>query len=212
MVGYFKFAALCVRRAFTKSFDMADQIATAAAIITGALGYFGIQIIPHVDGWMIAAFLLFAIVAVRLFLAPYWVWKEQREEIEALKSIDVDGQAQRLEQWVRSKDSFPIGHAACLLAGQPMVSGEPEGLASGHIWMIRQRLIAGHIQPAGGRKNEIMFAQMAASTDGLLEAKPLNPDQIRISKADLRALAIEFDLPVPGLTDSQKLGKGQIAS
>jgi hypothetical protein len=53
-----------------------------AGILTGLVP--GIEVLVDLHGWQVATVVLGGIIAVRLFLAPYWIWKEDQNKIEAL--------------------------------------------------------------------------------------------------------------------------------
>jgi hypothetical protein len=71
---------LVLRRAWQHSFRAAHSIILALIICGGILTYCvpQIQVMVDLGGWQVAALTMGGILAVRLVLAPYWLWKDQQ--------------------------------------------------------------------------------------------------------------------------------------
>jgi len=82
-----KFYWLVVSTAFSHAPDIAQAILFVAFIALGAIAAFVPRIKDMIDigGWQIAAIVFGSIIAVRLVLAPYWIWEEQNKRIDSLK-------------------------------------------------------------------------------------------------------------------------------
>jgi hypothetical protein len=105
-MGVFRFYILVVRTAFSHSLSVAQDIIFGAILLVGG----GVWVAPHVgivtdytpwlnalSGWKIAAATFGSIVLSRLFLAPYWLWKEQKDKVIGLSvdfpkwALDING-------------------------------------------------------------------------------------------------------------------------
>jgi hypothetical protein len=84
--GLLTYLWLVLRRAWRQSLDTAQSILFALIIIAGLLTYVVPQIKVMVDlgGWQVAALTVGAVLVIRLFLAPYWIWKDQQSENQNL--------------------------------------------------------------------------------------------------------------------------------
>ncbi len=98
--GPVRYILLVLRRACQHSFDAASSIILALIILSGVLTYCvpQIQVMVDLGGWRVAAWTVGAVVAVRLLSAPYWLWKEQQLENQAL--------AQKLDQRETAKSTL----------------------------------------------------------------------------------------------------------
>ncbi|HEV2549830.1 MAG TPA: hypothetical protein VGU20_21130 [Stellaceae bacterium] len=94
-IGFWGYWAKVLRVACKPAIDLAQAIIFAAIIVVGFLAYElpGLKMILEwlgwseaLSGWQVAAFILSAIVVVRLAFAPYWIYKEQESQIAALRS------------------------------------------------------------------------------------------------------------------------------
>jgi hypothetical protein len=77
---------LIVKTACRHSFDVTHSIILVLIILAGAITYFvpRVEVMVDLNGWQVAAAVLAGIVAVRLVLAPYWIWKEDQNRLTAL--------------------------------------------------------------------------------------------------------------------------------
>jgi hypothetical protein len=92
---------LVLKTAWRHSFHAAHSLLLALIIGVGLVTWLAPQVEVMVDlhGWQVATVVLSSIIAVRLLLAPYWIWKEdganiakQKNEMEQLKS-QIDSEA-----------------------------------------------------------------------------------------------------------------------
>ena len=80
----------CIRGAFQHSLGSADAAVLLFFILAGgAADYLGWSIPVNGGSWQFAAGVLGAVVASRLLLAPYWTWKEVREERDRLRAREM---------------------------------------------------------------------------------------------------------------------------
>ena len=80
------------RTAFTHSMGLFDLW---TGLVTAALGvvdhYWPAAQIMTTYAWQIPVWALAAVAAVRLLLAPYWMWSAQRDQTSALEAKVNDG-------------------------------------------------------------------------------------------------------------------------
>jgi hypothetical protein len=86
-MAFIKYYVRLVRVALTHSLDSAHGVLLILLIVVGVVPYFNprIEILVDPHGWAPAALILASIVAVRLFLAPFWIWKEDRVQLADLR-------------------------------------------------------------------------------------------------------------------------------
>jgi hypothetical protein len=85
--GFLTYLRRVLWTAWEHSFHAAHSIILALIIAAGLLTYCvpRVEIMVDLHGWGVAAAVLASVIGVRLFLAPYWIWKEDQELIERLK-------------------------------------------------------------------------------------------------------------------------------
>jgi hypothetical protein len=95
--SFFRYCRLVFHVALSHSLHAAHSIILVLIIVAGLLVYLfpAIEIVPDLHGWEVAALVLGGIVAVRLLLAPYWIWLVDKAallsletEVSRLKEID----------------------------------------------------------------------------------------------------------------------------
>lgn len=82
-MGVFPFYARVVLVACRHSIDWTQLVLFLLVLVTGFVASIAPPIlrplIPDLSGWRFALWTLGAVVALRLLLAPYWLWQEQRD-------------------------------------------------------------------------------------------------------------------------------------
>jgi hypothetical protein len=98
--GAFTYIRLLIKTAVRHSFHAAHSILLGLLIATGLLTYFvpQVEVVVDLHGWQVAAAVLVGIVAVRLALSPYWIWRDDQTRIAALQSQIEEYQSQREER------------------------------------------------------------------------------------------------------------------
>ncbi|UFZ04741.1 hypothetical protein LQG66_37140 [Bradyrhizobium ontarionense] len=99
-----KFYLLVIREAFKHSLDIAQAVIFAIVLLAGAIVYGNPGIKPVIEaydlgGWKTMALVFGGIIAMRLLLAPYWLWKaaESKTITTPEKSIDYKLTVSRIE-------------------------------------------------------------------------------------------------------------------
>jgi hypothetical protein len=94
-VAFLKFYGLVFREALRHSLDIAQAVIFVAIVLGGLIAARNPSLKPMIDGLdlggsQIATIVLCTIVAIRLILAPYWLWKSAaaRNVIAPERSID----------------------------------------------------------------------------------------------------------------------------
>ncbi len=82
-----RFYILWIKKAFTKSFGIADLLSGFAAAGVAAWVHYYPETSKLMDtfSWQIPLWACAAVVAIRLLLAPYWIWCEERSKCEEEK-------------------------------------------------------------------------------------------------------------------------------
>ncbi len=81
---------LIISMAIDRSFDIAQSLIAFAVLVVGALAWVGLprraveQMTARVAAGKYMVVILLAVVATRLFLAPYWVWQDEMKKLEAV--------------------------------------------------------------------------------------------------------------------------------
>lgn len=111
-MGLFRFYGLVFRTAFTHSLSLAQDALFFAILVVGAAIWLAPSFHMTIDltfapnGWEVATITFGSILGLRLLLAPYWIWREQREQITNLIRTDFSDKKQSN---VNSKmDDLPI--------------------------------------------------------------------------------------------------------
>jgi hypothetical protein len=84
-MGLLRYYSLLVRTAFTHTLSVAQHVLFVFMLIVGAAIWFApnfymtIALTSPPDGWTVAAVTFGLIIGIRLLLAPYWIWKTERE-------------------------------------------------------------------------------------------------------------------------------------
>jgi len=86
-MDFIKYYVRLMRVALTHSLRSAHGILLILLIVVGVVPYLypRIEILVDPHGWAPAALILASIVAVRLFLAPFWIWKEDQVQLADLR-------------------------------------------------------------------------------------------------------------------------------
>jgi hypothetical protein len=86
-MDFFRYYFRVLRAALTHSFHATHSALLGLIIVTGLVTYFypRVEIPIDLHGWQIAAITAAGIVAVRLFLAPFWIWKEDQAQLSDLR-------------------------------------------------------------------------------------------------------------------------------
>jgi hypothetical protein len=73
--------------AFSQSLDLAQATIFVIIILAGATAYFfpAAKMTTDLSGWEVGAIVFGLIIAVRLLLSPYWIWKEDQDAISDAK-------------------------------------------------------------------------------------------------------------------------------
>src|SRR5437763_4739619 len=85
-MGLIRFYALVLREAFRHSLDIAQAVIFVALALGGFIAARNPTSKPMIDaldigGWKIAAIVSASIIAIRLLLAPYWLWQRANTQI-----------------------------------------------------------------------------------------------------------------------------------
>lgn len=85
-LGPFSYIWLVIRTAWRHSFHAAHSVILALIILAGAVTYFvpQVEVLIDLHGWQVATVVLGSIIAVRLLLAPYWIWKSDQHHLATL--------------------------------------------------------------------------------------------------------------------------------
>ena len=94
-MAFFRFYALVFREAFRHSLDLTQAVIFVVIALGGLIAARNPAMKPWIDsldlgGYQIAAFVFGGIIAIRVVLAPYWLWKaaSARTVIAPERSID----------------------------------------------------------------------------------------------------------------------------
>lgn len=90
-MGGLRYIGLVLTTAFRHSFTAAQNVVFGLLIVVGLVAWF----VPPIkaamtkaeidmSGWQVATIVLGGIVLIRLFLAPYWIYKEQLATIKSI--------------------------------------------------------------------------------------------------------------------------------
>lgn len=192
--------------AFRHSLDLAQLILFVSFLFVGFAALFVPDdfakkvpgIVEGLESWRVVAVVLFAVVAARLVLAPYWIWKEQKETIKRLSAGAAGGVP--LADWVRSREAFTLAESACLLSGQQLSRGEVVGVASGILADLKRGIVERRITPLNltSLQRELLSMQtrLGNSVAGIAGDVP---DNTEISKGDLSSLAATYGTEIDGL-------------
>jgi hypothetical protein len=97
MLDHLRYYWLVVRTAFSHSLSVAQDVLFLCIIGVGAAIWLAPKLSVTVDlpawasalnGWAIAAVTLGTIFAIRLVLAPYWIWRNQQPSFERRQSAE----------------------------------------------------------------------------------------------------------------------------
>jgi hypothetical protein len=84
--GPLTYLSLIFRTAWRHSFHAAHSVILVLIILAGLVTYFvpraEVMVDPH--GWRVAIAVLGAIISVRLLLAPYWIWRDDKSRLSIL--------------------------------------------------------------------------------------------------------------------------------
>jgi hypothetical protein len=94
-MGFFKFYGLVLKEVFRHSPDLAQTIIFFLLLLAGAIAYGNPGLKPMIEaydlgGWKVAALVFGGIVAMRLILAPYWLWKSAQARSIAAPERSID--------------------------------------------------------------------------------------------------------------------------
>ena len=86
MKEFLKFEWLVIKRAFSLSFGVADAVSTIIGLIGGLITYISpsLQDFISFGAWSIPLAIFIAFVSIRLLLAPYWLFFDEKFEKEQL--------------------------------------------------------------------------------------------------------------------------------
>src|ERR1700745_3259479 len=98
----FRYYFRVLRVALTHTLEAAHSILLVFFIVAGLVTYFypRTEIPVDLHGWQIAAITIAGIVAVLLFLAPFWIWKEDQAQLSNLR--------RRVESKERDEQRFRV--------------------------------------------------------------------------------------------------------
>ena len=79
---------LVVKTASRHSLHATHSIILALIIVAGIVTALvpQVEVLVDLHGWQVASAVLGGIVAVRLLLAPYWIWKSDQERLNAVSN------------------------------------------------------------------------------------------------------------------------------
>jgi hypothetical protein len=105
-MDFFRYYFRVLRVALTHTLEAAHSILLVFFIVAGLVTYFypRTEIPVDLHGWQVAAITVTAMVAVRLFLAPFWIWKEDQAQLSNLR--------RRVESKERDEQRFRVRTAA----------------------------------------------------------------------------------------------------
>ena len=126
-MGLLRYYGLVFRTAFTHSLSIAQDVLFLAILVIGAATWFAPVFQMTIDfafapsGWAVAAITFGLILGMRVLLAPYWIWKEERIkiiELEAkLRTPENEIERDALEIFAREHfDNVYASIAKCLLS------------------------------------------------------------------------------------------------
>jgi hypothetical protein len=86
-MDFVRYYVRLVRVALTHSFHAAHGVLLIFLIVVGVIPYLDprIEILVDPHGWAPAALIVVSIIAVRLCLAPFWIWKEDQKQLATLR-------------------------------------------------------------------------------------------------------------------------------
>jgi hypothetical protein len=86
-MDFIKYYVRVVRVALTHSLHAAHSIVLILLILAGVITWLDprIEILVDLHGWEPLALIAAGIVAVRLILAPFWIWKDDQTELADLR-------------------------------------------------------------------------------------------------------------------------------
>ncbi|HUK08871.1 MAG TPA: hypothetical protein VLX09_13445 [Stellaceae bacterium] len=84
----FDYYRTLIGTAVRHSVHLTHGIVAFAIVVLGALPHLfpAISFLPKLDEWAIISLAFAGAIVVRLILAPYWIWDEQRQQISGLES------------------------------------------------------------------------------------------------------------------------------
>ena len=128
--GPLSYLWLVIRTAWRHSFHAAHSVILALIILAGTVTYFVPQFEVMVDlhGWQVATFVLGSIIAVRILLAPYWIWKSDQHRLATLGN-QLASTVQTEEQLAAKTaaiDDIRVANAGHDNAGSPSLARAPQ--------------------------------------------------------------------------------------
>jgi hypothetical protein len=146
---------------------------------------------PSIPAWL--GYLAYSAAGLLLVTAAVMLIAELRRR---------DRKAADLAERVSNQEDFPVAHAACLLARQDLATGMPTGLAAGYFEDIRADLLSGRIRPICKEADRALleFSNIAPNAAGIDQDKLVLG--MKVSRADLAALARRKSIVIPGLTEA----------
>jgi phosphate/sulfate permease len=84
--GLHTYPWLVIKTAWRHSFHATHSIILALIMLAGLVTYFlpTVEVMVDLHGWQVATLVLGGVIAVRLFLSPYWFWKEDQKRLATL--------------------------------------------------------------------------------------------------------------------------------
>jgi hypothetical protein len=77
---------LVIKTAWRHSFHAAHSVILTLIIVAGIVTSLvpQVEVLVDLHGWQVATIVLGGIIVVRLVLAPYWIWKDDQEQLSVL--------------------------------------------------------------------------------------------------------------------------------
>jgi hypothetical protein len=189
----------------------AEKTATIVLAFIGFVFAFGLEwhflskeaALGELKFWAIkavgAAFAVFLLFAWNLACAPYRIERDKNAKLAEL--LQYAGAAD-VDTFVRSRSYFTLKEAACLLAGEPMRSGELVGPSAGYLHTLHRMVLKGELVPTNAGKGELAMLRVRETgrLSGLtLDIKQIAHDDWEISGTELSAIAGKMKRRIPSL-------------
>jgi hypothetical protein len=131
---------LVIKTALRHSLHATHSIILALIIVAGFVTWMvpKVEVLVDLHGWRLAAAVLGGIIAVRLLLAPYWIWKNDQDRLAALsdelsneahneqrlaaRTASLDGLAGEIA-WAENNSVNPKPHPASTADPETAIAG-----------------------------------------------------------------------------------------
>lgn len=141
-----------------------------------------------------AGALALILLVYNLACAPYRIEKEKRIDYQNRYEV-ITHEKGGLSLFIENRDSFSLGEAACIIAGEPITKGEVNGVAAGYLRDLESAAMDGSLstlQPVPAMHRRLLRASVANTLKNILH-DPVIPSMlnVEISKDELIRFAVE---------------------